>query len=393
LARWLFYYVENPSDKITGGGRSVRNLVLGLRRNSGIDPVFVSQCEGGLTRQLADDGVHVRTVPLPDRLDVYDKKALKYSLADKARAVRALLHYNRKMRDVVQESGADGIWARGTRGVLQVGGAAWATQTPLVWDIGGEQPPQGIIWMLHAWGLFLSDRIVTQAEAQPKIVFGRFLSTVCSSKFRTIHPGIASSRVSQLRDAASRPDDGRKLLINVGSIHPRKNQMMTLQAFAQVHRDHPDARLDLVGPVKDEQYLCALKSFVERHGLEECVHFLGWRDDVPDLLGRSDGLVLSSQREGVPHVVREAMFAEVPVIATAVGGVPEAVKDGETGFLVPLDGVDKLGECIDYVLSHPEDRRKMGERGLRLVRRRFSKGAWLSEYADVLHELSGGINR
>lgn len=388
MARWLFYYVENPSDKITGGGRSVRNLILGLRGNRGVDPVFVSQCKGGLTQKLADDGVHVRTVPLPDRLDVYDEKALDYSLADKARSVRALLQYNRKMRAVVDECAADGIWARGTRGVLQVGGAAWATQTPLVWDIGGEQPARGIIWMLHALGLFLSDGVVTQAEAQSEIVFGRFLSAACSSKFRTIHPGISSTRISQLRKAASRADEGRKLLINVGSIHPRKNQMMTLQAFEKVRGNHPEVRLDLVGPVKDEQYLYALKNFVERHSLDECVQFLGWRDDVPELLGRSDGLVLSSRREGVPHVVREAMYAEVPVVATAVGGVLEAVKDGETGFLVPPGEVDELGECIDYLLSHSNERERMGRRGLELAQRRFSREKWLSKYATVLHGLS-----
>ena len=388
MARWLFYYVENPSDKITGGGRSVRNLILGLRDNRGIDPVFVSQCEGGLSRQLANDGVHVRTVPLPDRLDVYDKKALDYSLADKARSVRALLHYNGKVQGVAHKVGADGIWARGARGVLQVGFAAWWNHVPLVWDVTVEQHPQGMVWMLHTLSLLLSDRVVTEAKALPEIVLGSFLSEVYSPKFRAIHPGIASTRIAQLREAASRTSDGGKHLVNVGSIHPRKNQMMTLRAFAQVYEDHPDARLDLVGPVKDEEYLFTLKVFVNRNGLDECVHFLGWRDDVPDLLGQSDGLILSSHREGVPNVVREAMFAEVPVIATAVGGVPEAVKDGETGFLVPPGGVDELGECIDYLLSHSNERERMGRRGLELAQRRFSREKWLSKYATVLHGLS-----
>jgi glycosyltransferase involved in cell wall biosynthesis len=82
------------------------------------------------------------------------------------------------------------------------------------------------------------------------------------------------------------------------------------------------------------------------------------------------------------------MFAEVPVIATAVGGVPEAVNDGETGFLVPPGAVEKLGECIDYLLSYPDERERMGRRGLELAQRRFSREKWLSKYANVLHELS-----
>mgnify|MGYP006279378203 CR=1 FL=1 len=82
------------------------------------------------------------------------------------------------------------------------------------------------------------------------------------------------------------------------------------------------------------------------------------------------------------------MYAEVPVVATAVGGVLEAVKDGETGFLVPPGEVDELGECIDYLLSHSNERERMGRRGLELAQRRFSREKWLSKYATVLHGLS-----
>jgi len=389
LARWLFYYVDDTSGQVTGGGRSVRNLILGLRKSEEITPVFVSQCEGTLTRQMDREGVPVRVVPLPPRLNVYDKKVLDSSLTEKVRSLRALVHYNRKIGGVARDFDAEGLWARGTRGVLQVGLAAWWGQTPLVWDIGVEHHPRGIVWMLHAFSLFLSDKVVTQAETQPDIVFGRVLSNLCSSEFRAIYPGIAPTRISTLRDAALQVSDEVNRLINVGSIYPRKNQMMTLRAFARVCRDHPSAKLNLVGPVKDEQYFRTLKDFVRRNGLTDRVHFYGWRDDVPVLMGQSDALVLSSNREGVPHVVREAMFAEVPVIATAVGGVPEAVKDGKTGFLVPPGGVDELGGCIDYLLSHPNARERMGRRGLELAQRRFSRDRWLTGYEDLLQGLSG----
>lgn len=388
MARWLFYYIDDNSGQLTGGGRSVRDLVLGLSKSGEIVPVFVSQREGKLTRLMAQEGVPVRVVPLPERLDVYDKKVLDYSLVEKARSLRALMHYNRKIWEVVGDCDVEGIWARGTRGVLQVGLSAWWSQTPLVWDIGVEHHPRGIVWMLHGLSLFLSNKVVTQAEEQPALVCGRILSTVCSSRFKAIHPGLAATRISELREATLQARDEEKHLITVASIHPRKNQMMALRAFARGSRNHPSAQLSLVGPVKNQKYFRTLKDFVRRNGLSDRVHFLGWRDDVPDLLGQCDGLVLSSHREGVPHVVREAMFAEVPVIATAVGGVPEAVKDGETGFLVPPDGVDELGECIDYVLSHPDEREQMGKRGLQLARQRFSREAWLSEYREVLSNLS-----
>ncbi|MCS3658239.1 glycosyltransferase family 4 protein [Salinibacter ruber] len=337
---------------------------------------------------MAQEGAHVRVVPLPEHLDTYDKKLLDYSLADKIRSLRALIHYNRKIWKVAEDCEVDGIWARGTRGVLQVGLSAWWSQTPLVWDIGVEHHPRGVVWMLHGLSLFLSDKVVTQGEEQPAIVCGHILSTICSSRFQAIHPGLAGTRITKLRKATLQANDGKKQLITVASIHPRKNQMMTLQAFARVCRDHPSAQLSLVGPVKNQEYFRTLRDFVQRNRLSDRVHFLGWRDDVPSLLAKSDALVLSSHREGVPHVVREAMFAEVPVIATAVGGVPEAVRDGETGFLVPPDGVDQLGECIDYLLSHPEEQEQMGKRGFQLAQQRFSREAWLSEYREVLSNLS-----
>ena len=388
MNRWLFYHIDDANDQLTGGGRSVRNLVLGLHEGDAIDPVFVSQRKGTLTRDLEGEGLAVQVVPLPDCLDVYDGAALDYSIVEKARAVQALLQYNRKIGAVVRDFGGDGVWTRGTRGVLQAGIASWLEQCPLVWDIGAEERPTGIVWMLQVLSLLLSDKVVPQAKIYPSLLFGRTLSNLFPSAFQAIYPGIAPDRAAQLREAAVQSGDKSTNLVSIGSIHPRKNQEMLLRAFAGVHQEHPDAVLDLVGPAKDKAYAVRLKRFVDSSGLSDAVRFHGWRDDVPDLLGRSDLLVMSSHREGVPHVIREAMFAEVPVVATAVGGVPEAVEDGETGFIVPDDGVDEMRDRISDLLSHPEERRAMGKRGGQLAQRRFSREAWLSEYADLLQELS-----
>jgi len=388
MNRWLFYYIDDVSGQLTGGGRSVRSLVLGLRERNAIDPVFVSQCRGTLTRDLEEEGLPVQVVPLPERLDVYDGAALEYSIREKAQAARALLRYNQKIRGVIRDHEIEGVWTRRTRGVLQVGIASWLEQCPLVWDIGVEKQPKELVWMLQILSLLLADKVVTQAKVQPRLVFGRTLSSLLPSKFRAIYPGIAPDRAAQLRDTAIQSSGESTKLVSIGSIHPRKNQKMLLQAFAEVYQNHPEATLDLVGPAKDEAYAKHLESFVDSSGLSDAVRFDGWRDDVPDLLGRSDLLVLSSHREGVPHVIREAMFAEVPVVATAVGGVPEAVVDGKTGFLVPDDGVDEMRDRISDLLSHPDERRAMGKKGGQLAQRRFSREAWLSEYADLLQELS-----
>lgn len=386
MDRWLFYYSDTPGRGLTGGGRSIKSLVLGLNER-GIDPLFVTPREGAVAQELRKRGVAVRLVPLPGPLDVYDKKVLRYGTLRKVRAGVALLQYNSAIHDLAEEENIDGMWARGIRSMLQVGLASWWGRRPLVWDIGVENRPEGLIWGLHALGLALADRVVTQAKRQPRIVFGRALTTAFRNQFQPIYPGIDSRRGNALREAAKNRSDGRTQIVNIGSVHPRKNQKMSLEAFTYVAEKHPDAILNIVGEVKHEDYLSDLQEFVDARGIGERVHFLGWCDDVPALLGDSTVLLLSSRREGVPHVIREAMFAELPVVATAVGGVPEAVVDGETGFLVPEDDAEQMGQRISALLSSPTQRNRMGEKALRFARRRFSQNAWLESYANLLRNV------
>jgi glycosyltransferase involved in cell wall biosynthesis len=82
------------------------------------------------------------------------------------------------------------------------------------------------------------------------------------------------------------------------------------------------------------------------------------------------------------------MYAETPVVATAVGGVPEAVRDGETGFLVSLGDSEEMGDRISFLLSNTSKRRQMGAAALQLARDRFSKESWISEYATLLDDLA-----
>jgi len=105
-------------------------------------------------------------------------------------------------------------------------------------------------------------------------------------------------------------------------------------------------------------------------------------------MGRSNVLVLCSRDEGVPHTIREAMQAGLPVVGTRVGGVPETIRHGETGFLVALGDVERLRECLVHFAENPCDCRKMGQAARRWVEQRFSQEAWRKEYHDLLYALA-----
>ena len=122
-------------------------------------------------------------------------------------------------------------------------------------------------------------------------------------------------------------------------------------------------------------YEAELRADAERHGVAGRVLFAGYRSDVPALLAGCDVLCLPSRIEGLPLVVLEAMAQARPVVATAVGGTPEVVVDGETGFLVPPDDVEALADALARVLDDPERARRMGEAGRARVEREFSLAA------------------
>ncbi|MCC6558627.1 MAG: glycosyltransferase family 4 protein [Polyangiaceae bacterium] len=119
----------------------------------------------------------------------------------------------------------------------------------------------------------------------------------------------------------------------------------------------------------------------------ERVTFLGFRKDVPDLLMAADFFVLPSRDEGLPLAVLEAMARSLPVVVTPVGGVPEVVKDGEHGFLVPVDDVGALAAAIAKVAGDAELRARLGEAGHRRVRDDFSFERMTRKYEDLYFSL------
>lgn len=381
----LFIIDKDPS--LTGAPRTVLNLLSGLH-DRGFQPILVTQRESPLTRRLRDRGVTVEILPLPSVLDVFDEGIIDYSWIEKARALGAVLSYNREITRLAAKHNADNIWARQVKGVLLTGFASLWTQRDLVWDIGVEKESTGFVYLLHTIGLLLASKVVTQARIQPQAIFGERRERLFKSKFEPINPGIEDSRRERIEEAySSRKVDGKVKITTVGSIHPRKNQKMIIDSVAGVVNGEERVEVRIVGPFRDEGYASSLKGLTKEKGVEEYVEFLGWRDDVPEILGDSDIFVLGSQAEGVPQVIREAMYARLPVVATAVGGVPETIIQGETGFLVPPNDSEKMGAYLRTLVKDNEKRKNMGENAFQYARKKFSKESWIKSYSELLCNL------
>jgi glycosyltransferase involved in cell wall biosynthesis len=156
-----------------------------------------------------------------------------------------------------------------------------------------------------------------------------------------------------------------------------------IHAFGRVVEEEPGAQLNIVGagPLRSR-----LEQEVVSSGLSEKVYFLGAlpQTEVRGHLHRARLLVLPSLSEGLGRVLIEAMASRLPVVASEVGGVPDLVRDGTTGFLVPPADDEALAERILWILKNEEAARRMGEEGRRFVEENFTSELYLSNYAKLL---------
>jgi len=151
--------------------------------------------------------------------------------------------------------------------------------------------------------------------------------------------------------------------ITVGELNANKNHIQALKALSKLTK--LNFHYIIVGNGESEQ---ELKKAVNELMLQNKVSFLGFRRDVPELLAASDVFILTSRREGLPKAVLEAMAAGLPIIATDVRGNRDLVKNGENGYLLPLDDVEQTAIAIERLIDSEDLRRSMGEKSKELVK-------------------------
>jgi glycosyltransferase involved in cell wall biosynthesis len=178
---------------------------------------------------------------------------------------------------------------------------------------------------------------------------------------------------------------GAPVIGSVGHLRAEKAYDVLIEAAAALRDRHPGLRVLIAGEGPERESLEALRS---KLGLEGTVLMPGPRDDVADVLAAIDVAVCCSDFEGGPLSVMEYMAAGRPVVATRVGGLPELVRDGETGVLVDPRDPDALADAAGSLLGDPALRERLGERGREVQRAEYDIDVWAGRlerlYADLL---------
>jgi glycosyltransferase involved in cell wall biosynthesis len=175
----------------------------------------------------------------------------------------------------------------------------------------------------------------------------------------------------------TRGDGAKPMILAVGRLQRPKDPLTLARALGRLRTSFSAV---IVGEGPDRR---RLETEIRRLGMEQAIVLAGDRGDVADLLARADVFVLSSTSEGLPLSVLEAMAAALPVVASSVGGVPEAVKDGDTGLLVPPRDPVRLAAALERLLTDPALRRRLGSNGRERVRKQFGLEAFQQAHVAV----------
>jgi glycosyltransferase involved in cell wall biosynthesis len=247
-------------------------------------------------------------------------------------------------------------------------------------------------FLLPPWAknIYLQQQLVAAAVDQYIAVSDVVARQLCHSfhapaaKVKTIHNSIPltlyNGPANQALKANLNRGTGVPVVLTIARLDKQKGHNFLLEAVRQL----PEAVFVLAGSGPEGE---ALQAQARALAIADRVLFLGHRPDVPDLLASCDLFVLPSLYEGFPLSILEAMAAGKAVVATAVGGVPEAVLDGQTGLLVPPADPAALANAIRSLLSAPSLAAKMGAGGKARVQSAFSVDVMAQQICHTYEEL------
>ncbi len=343
-ARMRVLHVD--SERPWRGGERQILLLLRRQRTFGDEPHLAAPAGSAVALRARGEGFPVHSVPMRGTWDFFSTVAL------------AALH--RKLRPHVVHWHAARAHALGTVAALLAPGPARVLSRRVDFPVRRSLGSR----LLYAF----PPEIIAAISGGVRDALLR--SGVDGSRIRVVpsgidlHPYAAAFDRAALRARLGVPT-GVLLALNVAALAPHKSQTVLLQAVARLRLRCPGLRTWIAGegPLGE-----TLRREHDALGLGDAVRFLGFRNDVEDLLRAADLFCISSYLEGLGTSILDAMAAGLPVVATRTGGIPEIVADGETGLLVPPRDPEALAGALERLASDAELRAAMGNRGRDRVR-------------------------
>lgn len=233
------------------------------------------------------------------------------------------------------------------------------------------------------------DKVVTVSEAvRQNTILQEHLSPakVMTIHNGTIYPTAKSSVENENILSVNNIPENARVIVSVANLLPWKGHHMFVRVASLLHQQFPDVHYVIVGALADRELLGEIKTAIHKENLDNHLHLLGSIENVEAVLSSASIFCLFSDSEGFPNSVIEAMAEGLPVVATNAGGSHEAVREGVTGYLVPVNDHVTAAERVARLLHSEELRRKFGEFGKRDYQSRFTMKKMMQNWMN-LYEL------
>lgn len=387
----IVLYIAHSAN-LYGGELCLFNLVSKLDR-SRFQPVVVLPKNGPLKQKLEDAHVTVEVIPsitawLTKRQGI---QRLLHFLA----VVPLILFSVWRLHQIIARYQADLIH---TNSLVIIDGALAARLTglPHVWHARELLVPQTVFNFLFGPSValsiinYLSDQIIAISAGIRQV----FCQQVDCSKVRVVYDGIPIEEFQKTGSGVSiRSQFGFSrdtfLVGEIGMVTGIKGYEELVKAASIVRQTISNVKfIGIGGNLKsDLTYQHKLLELINNLNLQDVFILTGYRHDVAEILSELDLLVLPSHSEGFGLVLVEAMAAGKPVIGTKVGGIPEIIEDGITGFLIPPHSPDKLAQAIIKILENPDLAHNMGSRGRQKAEIQFNLQQSINEIQKIYEQI------
>jgi len=359
-------YIVTRANPIGGAQVHVRDLALALLKR-GHEPILVTSGDGAYAAGLRAAGVE--TI-------ILDSLVTAISPIQDLRALRQLRSLLKSLQPDLVSTHSSKAGIVGRLAARSVGLPVIFTAHGWAYTTGVPAPQATIYGWLERLAAPFALKIITVSNFDRELAMARGVAS--ADKLITIHNGMPDIPLEQRADPSRLP----VRLAMIARFEPQKDHVTLLQALAGLR--HEAWHLDLIG---DGPLLPQARELSRRLGLDERVQFWGQRMDVAARLADSQVALLITKWEGFPRSILEAMRAGLPVIASAVGGVAESVRDGDTGFTVPREDVGALQERLLKLLANPDLRCRMGRRARERYEQEFMLASTVSRTLAVYQEI------
>lgn len=389
--RVVFSYIERGN--FNGCPKNIYRLIEGINRER-IEPVLISTSENILTNKLSKIGIRVIILPIPNELNVYEKKLLKFSFSNLREILKGIYKYQKSLAIIIKDLNVDVFWCENIRNLIMSFYILRKSKIKIIWNVWSEGTNRIISKLIHLFGLFIADEINFEYFGQKHKIFGfkgNGIKLFKNNIFTVLYSGVTN--FEGITGSNIRKELGINktdiILLMASDIYPPKGQYDLLQTFKIILKHTNKLHLLLagrpqIGLVGSQNYYNDIKEYIITYKLNNNVHLLGWRDDMPDLLYHSDIYVSTSYSEGLPDSVREAMKYSKPVVATDVGGTSELITNDLNGYLFEPGDCESLAEILIKLIENEPLRKKMGISGKRIINENFSTKEYVLNFEKMI---------